>query len=165
MKRRKMLKKKHFSFTVSSPNVKAKMYLNLDRFEKQLNAAQYFLDSQVMSDMIPFMPKRTGTFINLTKSRSDAIAGSGKVYAAAPPYGRFLYEGKTMVDEKTGSPWARKGGKKVLVSQYSGKTNAKADLKFDKTANPEVEAKWFEKAKKRYSHFWIRTVKDIAGGG
>ncbi len=63
------------------------------------------------------MPMQTGQFINVTKAMSAAVAGTGKVVAAAPPMGRFLYEGRTMVDEKTGSPWARKGARKVLVSQ------------------------------------------------
>lgn len=164
-KRRKMLKKKKIYVSVSSTNVKTEMKLDLSRFENQLNSAQWFLDSMVMTDMVPFMPMQTGSFINLTRARSAAIAGSGKVYAAAPPYGRYLYKGKVMVDELTGSTWARKGAKKVFVSQFSGKTNAKNDINFDKTSHPEVSAEWFEKAKKRHGTSWIKGVKEIAGGG
>lgn len=159
------LRKKNIEVKISSPQIKGTLYLDLNRFEEQINFAQWFLDNQVMTDMVPFMPMQTGNFIDLTRARSEAIAGSGKVYAAEPPYGRFLYKGKTMVDELTGSTWARKGGKKVLVSQFSGKTNAKENLEFDKTAHPEVSAEWFEKAKSRYGTAWIRRVKNIAGGG
>ena len=137
------------------------MLIDLSRFEQQYSKAQYELDSMVMADMVPFMPMETGQFINVTTAMSAAVAGTGKVVAAAPPTGRFLYEGKTMVDEKTGSPWARKGAKKVLVSQYGGKTNAKQNLTYARGR----QAKWFEAAKKQHCDEWIKKVKETAGGG
>lgn len=137
------------------------LVLDLTRFGPQIFKAQYELDSMVMTDMVPLMPMQTGTFINVTKAMSAAYAGTGKVVAAAPPMGRFLYEGKTMVDEKTGSPWARRGSRKVLVSQYSGKTNAKENLTY---ANGR-QSHWFETAKERHGAEWIAHVKKTAGGG
>ena len=136
------------------------LVLDLTRFGPQISRAQYKLDSMVMADMVPLMPMQTGTFINVTKAMSAAYAGTGKVVAAAPPMGRFLYEGKTMVDEKTGSPWARKGTRKVLVSQYSGKTNAQPNLTYTRG-----QSHWFEEAKERKSKKWIAHVKKTAGGG
>lgn len=97
----------------------------MDRFEEQFTRAQFKLDSMVMTDMIPYMPMITSTFINMTKARSDAIAGTGIVYAAAPPYGRFLYKGKVMVSPTTGSPFAEYGEKKVLVSEYRARQTPK----------------------------------------
>lgn len=137
------------------------MVLDLTRFGPQLSKAQYELDSMVMTDMTPYMPMETGMFVNVTKAMSASYAGTGRVVAAAPPFGRFLYEGKTMVDEVTGSPWARKGAKKVLVSQYSGKTNASPNLTY---AN-ERTSHWFEKAKEQNANKWIAHVKKTAGGG
>lgn len=139
--------------------------LKMDRFSDQFNKAQHALDSSVMASMVPFMPMQDGTFINATKARSAAIAGSGTVVAAAPPQGRFLYEGKNMVDEKTGSPWARKGAKKVLVSQYTGKTNAKENLVFSTKHHPKAQDHWFEPAKEADGENWIKETKRIAGGG
>lgn len=136
------------------------LVLDLTRFGPQISRAQYELDSMVMADMVPLMPMQTGTFINVTKAMSAAYAGTGKVVAAAPPMGRFLYEGKTMVDEKTGSPWARKDARKVLVSQYSGKTNAQPNLTYTRG-----QSHWFEEAKERKSKKWIAHVKKTAGGG
>lgn len=136
------------------------MVLDLTRFGPQISKAQFELDSMVMSDMIPLMPMQTGQFINVTKAMSATYAGTGKVVAAAPPMGRFLYEGKTMVDEKTGSPWARKGARKVLVSQYGGKTNAQPNLTYTRG-----QSHWFEEAKERKSKKWIAHVKKTAGGG
>lgn len=145
--------KRKFSFKdikISSGDVKAN--ISFKRFEQQFQKAQFELDSAVMTDMVPFMPRVTGTFINLTKARSSAIAGSGEVVAAAPPYGRFLYEGKVMVDPKTGSPWARKGAKKTVTNR---------EIKY---SNPKATAKWFETAKKSHSDEWIKLVKKYAGG-
>ena len=137
------------------------MVLDLTRFGPQLEKAQYDLDSMVMTDMTPFMPMETGQFINVTKAMSAAYAGTGTVVAAAPPFGRFLYEGKTMVDELTGSPWARRGARKVLVSQYSGKTNARPNLTYARGR----QSHWFEEAKKQNAKKWIAKTKKTAGGG
>lgn len=129
-----------------------KVDIKMDRFESQFEYAQLYLDNMVMTSMIPYMPRVTGTFINVTKAMSAAIAGSGEVVAAAPPYGRFLYEGKVMVDAKTGSPWARKGAKKVVTDK---------DINY---SNPKATPKWFETAKKNHVEGWIRGVKRKAGG-
>lgn len=155
---------KHFKgFSIVDGDIRVK--LNLDRFEKQYQKAQYQLDGAVMNSMEPFMPKVTGVFVNVTKAASAAVQGSGKVYAAFGPEGRFLYEGKTMVDEVTGSAWARKGAKKVLVSEFGGKTKAKPDLTYTQQAHPEAQSHWFDAAKKKDGKAWIRGVKETAGGG
>ena len=130
-----------------------KVDVSLNRFEKQFQDAQYYLDSQVMTDMVPYMPHRDGNFVNVTRLQSAALAGSGKVVAAAPPMGRFLYEGKVMVDPVTGSPWARKGAKKVVTERpltYS---------------NPKATPHWFDTAKDAQGKAWVKGVKRIAGGG
>lgn len=146
----------NFSVITDAVDIKVDMSVLDDRFNK----AQFALDSAIMTSMIPFMPHRDGSFINRTKAESAAIAGSGEVIAGAAPFGRFLYEGKTMVDEKTGSTWARKGAKKVLVSQYTGKTNAKENLTFSKGA----QSHWLEPAVKKDGDSWVKTVANILGG-
>lgn len=154
----------HFKgFSVVDGDIKIK--LNLTRFDKQFQRAQYQLDGNVMNSMVPFMPMVTGDFVDVTRAASAAVQGSGKVYAAYGPAGRFLYQGKTMVSTVTGSTWATKGTKKVLVSQYSGKTKAKEDLQYTKTAHPKAQAKWFDAAKKADGKEWIKQAKKTAGGG
>lgn len=154
----------HFEdFSVVDGDIK--INLNLSEMGERFNRAQFALDSVVMTSMVPFMPKEDGSFINMTRARSAAIAGTGQVCAAAPPQGRFLYEGKTMVDEKTGSPWARKESKKVLVSQYTGKTRARENLQYTKTKHPKAQSHWFDAAKKQDSENWIQITKSVAGGG
>lgn len=148
----------------STMHVKIKCKMDLSRFRDQINSAQYELDSMVMTDMEPHMPMVTGDFIARTKAESAAMAGSGYVCAAAAPYGRFLYKGKTMVGP-SGSTWAKYGQKKVLVSQYAGKTRAKENLHYTNTFHPRVGAEWFERAKRDHGKEWIRKTKEIAGGG
>ena len=65
----------------------------------------------------------------------------------------ILYEGKVMVDEQTGSPWARPGAKKVVTDR---------DLKY---SNPKATPHWFDTAKENHGESWVREVKKIAGGG
>lgn len=159
-----MSKVKHFKgFSVVDGDMKIK--LNMDRFSRQYQETQYLLDGMVMDSMVPFMPMITGNFINRTRAESTSLQGSGKVCAAAAPYGRFLYQGKTMVDERTGSTYARYGAKKVLVSQFSGQTNAKENLNFTKQAHPRAQSEWFDAAKRKDGNKWIRKVKAEAGGG
>lgn len=152
----------HFKgFSVVQGDIKVN--ISLARFEKQFREAQFWLDSQVMTDMVPLMPHGpTGDFIQRTRGESAALAGTGLVVAAVAPMGRFLYEGKGMVDEETGSPWAREGKKKVLVSQYGGKTNAKEDLTY---SNRSAVPHWFDKAKQEHITQWVDGVKRIAGEG
>ena len=142
-----------------------KIKLNMDRFSKRYQEAQYLLDGMVMDSMVPFMPMISGDFIDETRAKSSSMQGTGFVCAAAAPYGRFLYMGKTMIDPATGSTWARFSAEKVLVSQYSGKTNAKENLEYTKQAHPQAQAKWFDAAKRQYGSTWIRKVKAQAGGG
>ena len=148
--------------------------LDLSRFEKQFVQAQYQLDGQVMSSMVPFMPMVTGQFIDVTKEASASIQGSGQVYAAFGPQGRYLYEGKVMVDSQTG-----KGPRKIY-----GKDGSFIGLRFRKGAklkepkrplrymgrdyigpHPDVTDHWFDAAKKKDGKRWVANVKRTAGGG
>ena len=158
MENKKMIAKVkyHYKAEDAGRNSTIELDVDLSRFDKQYGQAQYALDSYVMLSMEKYMPKRTGTFINVTKAMSAAIAGSGTVVAAAPPFGRFLYEGNVMVDKVTGSPWARKGAKKVVIDKK---------LDYDNSANPDVTDHWFETAKRNHLDAWLKKTKKIAGGG
>ena len=136
--------------------ISAEMEIDLGRFEKQYSKAQYELDSAVMEDMVPFMPMVTGQFINVTKAMSQSVAGSGKVIAAAPPFGRFLYGGKVMVGVTSNSPWAKSGEKKVITDK---------NLQYSTGAHPQAQARWFDPTKKKNVKRWVKNVKKTAGGG
>ncbi len=147
-----MIKKLHWKYKGKGPNCNINMQIDLSRIEKQYEKAQFALDSTVMKDMVTYMPHLTGTFINVTRGMSAALAGTGKVVAAAPPMGRFLYEGKVMVDSETGSPWARKGAKKIVTDR---------DLTY---GNPKATPHWFDTAEDKHGKSWIKLVKRTAGG-
>lgn len=126
--------------------------ISFDRLEKKLKKAQFELDTAVMNSMLPFMPFRDGTLQQRTRTESSVIAGTGKVCAAAAPYGRFLYMGKVMIGEKSRSPWAKKDEKKIITDRT---------LKFHRAgAVPE----WFDVAKSKDLEKWVQKVKRFAGG-
>ena len=152
----KYIAKLNYRYDYKDKDVTAEMTINLDRFEGQFAKAQYEIDSTIMTDMVPFMPMQTGQFVNVTRAMSAAIAGSGKVVAAAPPFGRFLYEGKVMVGERSRSPWAKPAERKVVTSR---------NIQFYTGRHPEAQAHWFDPAKKKNIKKWVAKAKKAAGGG
>ena len=150
------IQKLNYKFEYKDRTIEGVMEIDLSRFERQYTRAQYLLDSMVMDSMVPYMPMQTHTFINVTRGMSQAIAGSGKVVAAAPPMGRFLYEGKVMVGERTRSAWAAKGERKVATER---------PLQYSRHAHPKVSDHWFDTAKKYHGKAWIKKAKSTAGGG
>ena len=150
------IQKLNYTFKYKDRTIEGVMKIDLSRFERQYTRAQYLLDSMVMDSMVPYMPMQTHTFINVTRGMSQSIAGSGKVVAAAPPMGRFLYEGKVMVGERTLSAWAAKGEKKIETDR---------PLQYSRHAHPKVSDHWFDTAKKYHGNAWIKKVKSTAGGG
>ena len=152
----KHIEKTKYRFEYKDRTIEGVMELDLGRFEGQYSRAQYELDSMVMTSMIPFMPKDTGTFINVTQGMSQSIAGSGTVVAAAPPMGRFLYEGEVMVGTTSRSAFAMKGEKKVATGKR---------LQYSAHANPKATDHWFDAAKDAHGKAWVKKTKQLAGGG
>lgn len=140
--------------------------LDLKRFEKQFQDAQYSLDNMVMASMVPIMPMQTGNFIDITTGMSAALAGSGKVIAAAPPYGRFLYYGKVMVDSATGKgPMKIPDGLNGYELRFRKGAKLKPTTRNLKYSRADARPEWFEVAKERHGDNWVSVTKKIAGGG
>ena len=137
------------------------IHLSLSRFEKQFQQAQEWLDNQVWTDMQPYMALAFGDLIQQTGAKNASIKGDGLVYAAVGPYGRFQYMGKTMVDVKTGSPWARSKSQKVLVKDFAGVTHARENLIYSR---PSAKPLYFDIAKKNKLKQWVKGTRKIAGG-
>ena len=132
--------------------INLKLDIDTDKLKEKGAKAQYWLDSQVMTDMMPLMPMDTGSFINATLAQSQALAGSGIVIAGIGPMGRFLYGGLVMVDPDTGSPFARAGVKKVLTDR---------PLQF---ARASAVDHWFDVAKESHLSDWVKGVAKFYGG-
>lgn len=128
------------------------IHISMKRANGNLARAQVWLEQQVMNDMLPVMPLLTGSLQQRTRTMNTIMLGSGKVWAAAPPYGRFLYGGKVMVDPDTGSPWAKEGAKKILTDR---------DLTFSR---PGAKARWFEAVKPAQLPRWKSGVAKILNG-
>lgn len=123
--------------------------LNLDRFSKQFSDAQQWLGDRVLEDCTPLVPiGETG----ITRSLGHTENGGARVVWSAIQ-SRFLYMGLVMIDPDTGSPWARKGVKKVV-------TNKPLDF-----SQPGVSARWFDEAKARNKEYWVNGATRIAKGG
>lgn len=148
-----MGRKEFKGFSIEKANVKIK--LNMKPTELAINRAQYALDGAIMTSMVRFMPMVNGTFIQLTRAKSASVQGSGQVYAGVGPYGRFLYEGKVMVDPVTNSPWARKDAKKVVTDR---------ELTFSKLTNPDAQKEWFLPAKRADLKKWIDEAQNAVKG-
>ena len=149
----------HFDgFTISTESVQIEV--DAEELTRKFNKAQFALDSAIMTSMIPFMPQQTGQFINETQAESAALAGTGKVVAAAPPQGRYLYEGVKMVDAKTGK------GPMKITDKYGGEVvRWKKGTKLKPTNIPltysrgSAQSHWFDAAKAKDSDKWVQIVQ------
>ena len=121
---------KHFKgFSIVDGDIQ--VTLNMSRFERQFQRAQYQLDGAVMNSMVPFMPHQNGTFIQNTRAASAAIQGSGEVYAAYGIQGGLIKKeapldsSNVMIvcpscEKPTKIKHAVVDGKKVRVARKSG---------------------------------------------
>lgn len=104
--------------------------------------AEHVLAEQMEKDTQPFVPMLTGSLTQRTR-----VVGNDIIYPG--PYARFLYYGKVMVDQNTGSTFAPKGGTKVLTNR---------DLVFSKAMHPQAQSHWFEASKAQNMEKWVRVA-------
>lgn len=137
------MKSMHFTMRQTSEILKRRGLEKNGRVQK-------YIDSEVLRLSSPYLPRATGT---LEKNGTEVTEiGSGEVNYNAP-YARYLYYGKVMVGEKTGSPFARANEKKVVTErdiQYRG-----GGLR---------GSKWFERMKADCKNDILRGAAKIAGG-
>lgn len=123
------------------------MEVSLKPCEQKHTEAQQWLGDRVLEDCRSRMPLLTGNL----QQRSYVDRGGWQVVFPGPS-ARFQYGGKVMVDPDTGSPWARKGVKKVLTDR---------PIKY---SNSQATDHWFDTAKAQYGDYWINGVKERIGG-
>ena len=142
-----MSEMQHFP-KISYVSANFRIDISLDRFSKQFSEAQQWLGDRVLEDCKSYMPHLNG----ILQQKSKTLNG-GRQVIFETIYARFQYGGKVMVDPDTGSPWARKGAKKVLTDR---------PLKY---SNPQATDHWFDTAKAEHGEYWIAGTKQRAGGG
>lgn len=107
------------------------------------NRAEIIMATQVMKDTEEYVPALTGSL-----SQRTHLEGSTIVYPG--PYARFLYYGKVMVYEPTGSTWAPRYQHKVVTDR---------DLEMHKTMHALATSHWFEVSKAQNLKKWARVAE------
>ena len=103
------------------------------------------LADQVMKDTDKFVPALTGSLAQRTH-----VEGSTIVYPG--PYARFLYYGKVMIYEPTGSTWAPRYEHKVVTGR---------DLVMHKTMHALATSHWFEVSKAQNLETWLKVAERL----
>lgn len=88
------------------------IYKDLGLAEK--GKVQQFLDKTVMENLQPYVSFRSG--VQQKSIKMATVLGSGRVIINVI-YAQFQAGGKVMVGEKSNSPWARKGERKIVTSK------------------------------------------------
>ncbi len=127
----------------------------------RLKKAHRNLKVNIMNAMMGFMPIRNGDLIGKTETANTLLLDDERMYAAAGtdangvPYGKFQYEGKVMIGEETGSPFARKNEKKVVTDRSLDQQHG---------GHPYAVPHWFEVAWKKYGKRLIGYAQDDLEG-
>ncbi len=80
-------------FTFKDGHMSAKIRFSV--FGGRAKKAQIWLDREIMKDMYPLIPIRTGIFRKTIESVNRIFEGTGRVTTAVPPQGKWLYGGVT----------------------------------------------------------------------
>ena len=104
--------------------------------------AEHAVAVQAAKDTSPYVPMLTGSLNARTQVDGGTIIYPG-------PYARYLYYGKLMVDQNTGSSYAPKGGTKVLTDK---------NLVFNQASHPQAQDHWFEASKAENLDKWLRVA-------
>ena len=111
---------------------------------RRSSRAETILATQVMKDTDKFVPMRTGSLVQRTHIEN----GNTIVYPGS--YARFLYFGKVMIYEPTGSTWAPFREHKIVTDR---------DLVMSKAAHPFATSHWIEVSKAMNLEKWIRVAQ------
>lgn len=128
--------------------------ISFDRLARYMSASQRALDRQILTDMVPYMPMETGRLTEETLAINEPNIGSGELVLDSTAYARFLYHGKLMIHEPTGSSWAPKGETKVVTE---------TPLNYSKAAHSQAGPEWFERAKEAKKRTWLKVAREAAG--
>lgn len=94
---------------------------------------QMFHTQNVLRRIVKYMPYQTGMTIKVTVAQTNIRK---PLIVTDTVSARFLFQGKLMVSDVTGSPWARKGETKHVVNK---------NLDYSKVKNPMAGPRWDKK--------------------
>lgn len=113
------------------------------------NKAERILATQVMKDTDKYVPALTGNSAQRVHLEESTIVYPG-------PFFRFLYYGKVMIYEPTGSTFAPRGEHKVVTDR---------DLVMHKTMHPLATSHWFEVSKAANLSTWLKVAGRLMNNG
>ena len=116
----------------------------------RVSKAEKIFTEQVMKDTDKYVPALTGSL----SMRTHIENGQQIVYPG--PYARFLYYGKVMIYEPTGSTFAPRGEHKVVTDR---------DLVMHKTMHALASSHWFEVSKAANTEKWLRVAERLIKDG
>lgn len=118
------------------------------KMENRLEEMQKAVDNEILDRCAKYIPFRDGTLDRMGKMATKI--GSGRIVYPGP-YARFLYHGKVMIGERSNSPWAKKGERKILTNR---------DLTYN--GAPVRGAKWFDRMMAAEKNAIIQTAAKAA---
>lgn len=113
----------------------------------RFDLAQKYVDNEVLRLSKPYIPFQTGWL----ESSGRVIEPGLLEYPG--PYAKFLYYGKVMVSDVTGSAWARKNETKHVINR---------DLTYN--GAPQRGKRWIERMKADYKTAIIRGAERALRG-
>ena len=117
---------------------------------RKQSRAEAILAEQVMKDTDKYVPALTGSLSMRTHiENKNTIVYPG-------PYARFLYYGKVMIYEPTGSTFAPKGEHKIVTDR---------DLVMHPTMHSLATSHWFEVSKAANMEKWLRVAERLMKDG
>ena len=118
-------------------------------FRARARKAEITLATQIMKDTDKYVPARTGSLMQRTHIENNTIVYPG-------PYARFLYYGKVMIYEPTGSTFAPKNEHKIVTDR---------DLVMHKTMHRLATSHWFEVSKAQNMERWLKVAERLVKNG
>lgn len=120
------------------------------------NEAEHIVALQIEQDTQQYVPMVTGSLINRTR-----VLGNSIIYP--PPYSRYLYYGKVMVNAATGKGPMRivdeLGNEYVRFPKGAKLVPTSRPLQYTKDFHPKAGPFWFERSKADNLDRWIEVAR------
>ena len=146
-----------YNQSVSSGAFDCNIQIDINRFARNLDAAEYWLANEILQNSNDFAPFREGT---LRESGHVIDTDEGYRIEWSTPYAHYLYEGVLYVNpQHNASGWMDKYG------QWHGWPGAKTPTEKHLEYHTEgTSDHWIDEAKKAYMSHWIKGTRRVAGG-
>lgn len=142
---------------VSSGAFDCTITVDINRFARNLDAAEYWLANEIQQNSNDFVPFRTGA---LRESGHVIDTNEGYRIEWSSPYAHYLYEGTLYINpQHKASGWMDQYGQWHGWRGQKEPTDRRLEYHTEGTTDH-----WIEEAKKAYLDHWVRGTRRVAGG-